>query len=1043
MKIKKVEIEAFRAYKSKLDGTFDFTNEEDIPSNFVAIYAPNGFGKSSFYDAVEWAVTNHLERLGGEYNKSNLEIAAKITKTSDKGQKILRNKDADEQMITKVVVSTTWPVLFERELPQLRKNQRDVRIGDNKQRENAFFKRVILGQDEIDRFLREAKPQDRYSKFMESFGGDIEIARKELLILINDNEIERVALQQQSKLLTQKLEQPIDHSVFESFNSVAAELNLLGENIVLANETFSSQSEHQLNSILVARQHELNTSLQVNTRILDTLIDSLAKTPEIELHTRYLTEQKVQLTKLSKGVGDADKYQTLLESYHRCETDQKETNARLIRLINISESAESFIQIESSLHELSTKLKVLIGERSKSSEYLSGLVQTQNQLHEELTISDNRALLLRNSLDNASQVFQEISTHRTRLGILAPKISDKDISIQIDNAKLDELNSERRTVSALNITSDFLSVVNAGILIFDQAKIDQLTKCYADIDLIDLNNQAIHATQKALSEQMNMHEQLIAIGLDYLSVQPSDVCPLCSAQHPTADALLDKIKNQNLLSVLSQENSHKLSRNTIRQQELRETILSITQQAIEAQLQQLNNLSNKINEIGERLTQLKQEKSTLQAEHNLLENRIAVLEKSVWDLSNEEFVYRVEGELTQLSVKRLNLIAQQADITSKIEVTTELVKSQDSKLSSLTSEKKIKSNEYVYVTVSTYLHEHAIAFSDLASHYEMKKNELDAEALKHTNLKEYLTGQLNVLQQEMVDDGTWINFEQLKSQKEALENSVADSQSLVNLFYESLSGFIKIPPEYTLDQVKKLIKTIIDDFRCRNQDLENRSNSIKLLLELMASFKPYIEHIALKEQLTLVHKQLEQRERVNMALEADLASIVDKLQTLINDFFYEDLINAIYRKIDPHPDFKKVEFKTDFEGEKPSLHILVSDSTGDKISPILYFSAAQTNILSLSVFLANALHTKDDENSPIDVVMIDDPIQSMDSINVLAMIDLLRSICLQFNKQVIISTHDENFFGLLQRKIPAQIFGSKFLQLEKFGVVKPVKPFLN
>ncbi|HHA1263282.1 TPA: hypothetical protein ACOELY_003440, partial [Enterobacter kobei] len=64
-------------------------------------------------------------------------------------------------------------------------------------------------------------------------------------------------------------------------------------------------------------------------------------------------------------------------------------------------------------------------------------------------------------------------------------------------------------------------------------------------------------------------------------------------------------------------------------------------------------------------------------------------------------------------------------------------------------------------------------------------------------------------------------------------------------------------------------------------------------------------------------------------------------------------------------------------------------------------------------------------------------------INILSTIDLLRSICVQFDKQIIISTHDENFFALLQRKIPAQIFGSKFLQLEKFGVVVPVQPFVN
>ncbi len=152
----------------------------------------------------------------------------------------------------------------------------------------------------------------------------------------------------------------------------------------------------------------------------------------------------------------------------------------------------------------------------------------------------------------------------------------------------------------------------------------------------------------------------------------------------------------------------------------------------------------------------------------------------------------------------------------------------------------------------------------------------------------------------------------------------------------------------------------------------------------------------------------------------------------------------LYRKLDPHPFFKKVGFQVDFDSsDKPGLNIVVSDEKEKIISPILYFSSAQTNILSLSVFLASALHAKDDEGQPIDVIMIDDPIQSMDSINILSTIDLLRSICLQFDKQIIISTHDENFFGLLQRKIPVQILGSKFLRLEKFGVAVPVDPLIN
>ncbi|MNY33374.1 hypothetical protein D3C86_1676520 [compost metagenome] len=114
---------------------------------------------------------------------------------------------------------------------------------------------------------------------------------------------------------------------------------------------------------------------------------------------------------------------------------------------------------------------------------------------------------------------------------------------------------------------------------------------------------------------------------------------------------------------------------------------------------------------------------------------------------------------------------------------------------------------------------------------------------------------------------------------------------------------------------------------------------------------------------------------------------------------------------------------------------MISDEIGNTISPNLYFSAAQLNILSLSIFLARALQVEDSAGNSLDVILIDDPIHSMDSINILSTIDLLRNISVNFNKQIIVSTHDENFFQLLKKKVPPDICNSKFLRLTTFGVV--------
>ncbi|MFJ1223476.1 exonuclease SbcC, partial [Yersinia enterocolitica] len=65
-------------------------------------------------------------------------------------------------------------------LKKPRSDSRDIQIKNNKKKEANYFSQVILSQDAIDRFLREAKPQDRYSQFMNHFGDASEITRQKI-----------------------------------------------------------------------------------------------------------------------------------------------------------------------------------------------------------------------------------------------------------------------------------------------------------------------------------------------------------------------------------------------------------------------------------------------------------------------------------------------------------------------------------------------------------------------------------------------------------------------------------------------------------------------------------------------------------------------------------------------------------------------------------------------------------------------------------------------------------------------------------------------
>ena len=62
MKIRSVDIDSFRLFD---DEKVSFVNpwRQENCANLVAIHAPNGFGKTSLFDAIEFCVTKNIQRL--------------------------------------------------------------------------------------------------------------------------------------------------------------------------------------------------------------------------------------------------------------------------------------------------------------------------------------------------------------------------------------------------------------------------------------------------------------------------------------------------------------------------------------------------------------------------------------------------------------------------------------------------------------------------------------------------------------------------------------------------------------------------------------------------------------------------------------------------------------------------------------------------------------------------------------------------------------------------------------------------------------------
>jgi len=128
----------------------------------------------------------------------------------------------------------------------------------------------------------------------------------------------------------------------------------------------------------------------------------------------------------------------------------------------------------------------------------------------------------------------------------------------------------------------------------------------------------------------------------------------------------------------------------------------------------------------------------------------------------------------------------------------------------------------------------------------------------------------------------------------------------------------------------------------------------------------------------------------------------------------EPVLQQIYSSIDPHPSFKLVSLVQQRKGRNAELSTLISDpdSRVQSESPKDVLSSSQSNALAVALFLSLNLTAA---RLPLDAVILDDPMQSMDPVHLLGLVDVLRRVLP--SRQLLVSTHDKNLGSLLARKL--------------------------
>lgn len=1044
MKIKKVEITGFRAYQKREDGTFDFTLSSGEIANFVSIYAPNGFGKSSFYDAVEWGITNNISRFTRNSLRNNNNNISKHLNSDESGQRILRNRYISDDDESYVLIETTLAnMIFNRPVRKAGAGQRDYTF-DSKAIEQGTHELtdIFLSQDAIDAFLKEDTPEDRYEKFMSHFGGDDEQYRIKLNALSKTCAKEIKLLIDQQKKLEENLSKNAVLEAFDHVNVTIKRLREAGESqfSLLSPDTTNEATETLYRNYLAQAQERNSNALNKVTEKLGLIDECIAYLPIYIQNTNSVLQIQVQFDILQdnqKILDQREQYLGLIAEYE-------------VRLNNYLNEKEAIIAYRAGLD-------IFIVEQSKLNDYKekkSYFSRENNTLASELAENkkslENKLLSIseinincekyQNDIEEAQDIFKQIDSKLSSQVELTDELTKN--STQLDGwlSQKCELESTRNKITNIVVDKNVLRLNEYSLLNTPDKFTMDFENCLARLDVLHSEVEQNKTKLRQLGILQSDIGKLVNIATELLSQTKSDSCPLCSHKHESYDSLIANIINNRELSQQQQYMGVQVENC---ERELRQQTDSLTKflaNIEEFKKAKLLDLTTKYNEIIEKIFLSEQRQFDFKRAQEQLEIEIREIKLKTQGMSIQNYIRYCEERIASLSLKKAELeesIEQlkndEAELTQKIDnISIELAGVDASIIHIETSDITLAIQGYL--TQNLVPNDQVRVFiTQQSSNLELVINQLQSD-IERTKTQQ-------ALQEELITSKNgFFNRDQLLSQVEDKRRQIQGLNNQITPFIIKLHK-LQVDPEI-LNGTVDVISSALSQLRTVTQSDFNIYNQNEMLLGMLAKQLTDVlglaSYMSTKKELNTTKGQLEQYSQLHQKLQQEFAHIGSRLKLRIDNFFYTELINKIYSKIDPHPFFKTVSFECIFPSDsssKPRLEVYLYEKGNHRpIAPSLFFSAAQLNVLSLSIFLARALHVEY-KGTPVQTILIDDPIHSMDSINILSTIDLLRNISEKFDRQIILSTHDENFHELLKMKIPSKKYTSKFMKLESFGKV--------
>ena len=438
MKIKEIAIEAFRCFDYQY---LSFEVNEGILANLVVLYAPNGFGKTSLFDAIEYGITGSVNRfLRGVYQKDNM-----IDKGLQDKHSFLFNKNVDTKRNIHIVIN--FDGTFE-DIDRTFSVADENMFSSKLQTRNDFFKNVILSQEWFDSFIRSTTPEDRCKIFFEYFN------RKDSLLTYN-KELEDT----KSKLKSIKSNKEADVKKLKDSLNKAIQgdaLLVLQEKLEQVSElgwgipSFKQINIDSLNAMRIWGQEKLDnvkSILDVNEEKITKILAVLDGTSEIATIVK-LEDCYVRRNGLAKEILELKSYREKQERLFLLQKKQSENLEQINLVEKDKKKFDFYICNEKKIAELLYKLSHLKNNKKQKEanavdlqRHLSELNQEKTELHAQKIETEEAlkgVLPIHTDLKCLFEQYRSNKYKKTKNEKNVKKIKLENLLLQDSNAEKDK-----------------------------------------------------------------------------------------------------------------------------------------------------------------------------------------------------------------------------------------------------------------------------------------------------------------------------------------------------------------------------------------------------------------------------------------------------------------------------------------------------------------------------------------------------------------------------------------------------------------------------